>query len=132
MHGLEDELAGIKQQQYNLLKPYLPANTSPDADLKKLLIKRMKQLQASERGQGFLKLLLEFTRARSSFPDVKISRIGYQGDLLSFEISSSQLNDIEALLQRVIKQGVNAKLESLNIKPGQSSGRLVLRGGSDV
>jgi general secretion pathway protein L len=132
LHGLEDELAGIKQQQYNLLKPYLPANTSPDADLKKLLIKRMKQLQASERGQGFLKLLLEFTRARSSFPNVKISRIGYQGDLLSFEISSSQLNDIEALLQTVIKQGVNAKLESLNIKPEQSSGRLVLRGGSDV
>jgi general secretion pathway protein L len=132
LHGLEDELAGIKQQQYNLLKPYLPANTSPDADLKKLLIKRMKQLQASERGQGFLKLLLEFTRARSSFPNVKISRIGYQGDLLSFEISSSQLNDIEALLQTVIKQGVNAKLESLNIKPEQSSGRLVLRGGNDV
>jgi general secretion pathway protein L len=132
LHGLEDGLAGIKQQQYNLLKPYLPANTSPDADLKKLLIKRMKQLQASERGQGFLKLLLEFTRARSSFPNVKISRIGYQGDLLSFEISSSQLNDIEALLQTVIKQGVNAKLESLNIKPEQSSGRLVLRGGSDV
>jgi len=132
LHGLEDELAGIKQQQYNLLKPYLPANTSPDADLKKLLIERMKQLQASERGQDFLKLLLEFSRARSGFPDVKISRIGYQGDVLSFEISSSQLNDIEALLEKVIKQGVNAKLESLNIKPEQSSGRLVLRGGSDA
>ena len=132
LHELEDELAGIKQQQYELLKPYLPANTSPDANFKKLLIERLKKLQKSQRGRGFLKLLLEFTRARSSFPNVKISRIGYQGDLLSFEISSSQLNDIEALLETVIKQGVNARLESLNIKPEQSSGRLVLQGGGDV
>jgi len=132
LNDLEDELAGIKQQQYELLKPYLPANTSPDANFKKLLIERMKQLQSSQREQGFLKLLLDFTRARSSFPNVKISRIGYQGNLLSFEISSSQLNDIEALLETVIKQGVNATLESLNIKPDQSSGRLVLQGGADV
>jgi general secretion pathway protein L len=129
---LEDELAGIKQQQYELLKPYLPANTSPDANFKKLLIERMKQLRSNQREQGFLKLLLDFTRARSSFPNVEISRIGYQGNLLSFEISSSQLNDIEALLETVIKQGVNARLESLNIKPDQSSGRLVLQGGDGV
>ena len=132
LNELEDELAGIKQQQYDLLKPYLPANTSADANFKKLLIERLKQLQTSQREQGFLKLLLEFTRARSSFPAVKISRIGYQGNQLSFEISSSQLNDIEALLEILIKQDVNAKLESLNIKPDQSSGRLVLRGGDDV
>ena len=132
LNALEDELAGIKQQQYSLLKPYLPANTSPDANLKKLLIERLKQLNLSQREQGFLKLLLEFTRARSGFPAVKISRIGYQGNQLSFEISSSKLNDIEALLEIVIKQGVNAKLESLNIKPNQSSGRLVLRGSDGV
>jgi general secretion pathway protein L len=132
LNELEDELVGIKQQQYDLLKPYLPANTSPDANFKKLLIERMKQLQSNQREQGFLKLLLDFSRARSNFPNVKITRIGYQGDLLSFEISSSQLNDIEALLETVIKQGVNAKLESLNIKPDRSSGRLVLRGGDDV
>jgi general secretion pathway protein L len=132
LNELEDELVGIKQQQYDLLKPYLPANTSPDANFKKLLIERMKLLQSNQREQGFLKLLLDFSRARSSFPNVKITRIGYQGDLLSFEISSSQLNDIEALLETVIKQGVNAKLESLNIKPDRSSGRLVLRGGDDV
>jgi len=132
LNELEDELAGIKRQQYELLKPYLPPSTSPDANFKKLLIERMKQLQSNQREQGFLKLLLDFTRARSNFPNVKISRIGYQGNLLSFEISSSQLNDIEALLETVIKQGVNARLESLNIKPDQSSGRLVLQGGDDV
>jgi len=63
---------------------------------------------------------------------VKILRIGYQGNILSFEISSSQLNDIEELLETIKKQGVNAKLESLNIKPDQSSGRLVLQGADNV
>ena len=132
LHDLEDELAGIKQRQYDLLKPYLPADTRVDANLKKLLIDRLQQLQAGQRRQGFLKLLLEFTRARSSYPEVQISRIGYQDNQLSFEISSSQLNDIEALLETVKKQAVNAKLLSLSIKPDQSSGRLVLQGGDDV
>jgi len=132
LHGLEQELTGIKQQQYDLLKPYLPADTNPDANLKKLLIEHLKQFQRSQREQGFLKLMLEFTRARSGFPEVQISRIGYQANKLSFEISSSQLNDIEALLETVKKQGVNAKLLSLSIKPDQSSGRLELQGGDDA
>lgn len=132
LQDLEDELAGIKQQQYDLLKPYLPADTRPDANLKSLLIEQLQQLRGQQRERGFLKLLLDFTRARSSFPEVQISRIGYQGSELSFEISSSQLNDIEALLETVQKQGISAKLLSLSIKPDQSSGRLVLQGGDDV
>ena len=132
LQELEAELDAIKQQQYDLLKPYLPADTSLDANFKKLLIERLKQLQTSQQEQGFLKLLLDFTRARSSFPNVQISRIGYQGNILSFEISSSQLNDIEELLVTIKKQGVNANLESLNIKPDQSSGRLVLQGADNV
>ena len=130
LQELEDELGGIRQQQYELLEPYLPANTSPDANLKKLLIERMNQLQANQREQGFLQLMLEFTRARSAYPDIEISRIGFQGKRLSFDISSQQLNNIEALLESVKKLGVNAKLESLNIKPERSSGRLVLEGGN--
>ncbi|MDH3537554.1 MAG: hypothetical protein OER87_17555, partial [Gammaproteobacteria bacterium] len=101
-------------------------------NLKKLLIERMRQLQASEREQGFLKLLLDFTNARSNYPDVEISRIGFQGRQLSFDISSAQLKSIEALLESVRKLGVSARLESLNIKPEKSSGRLVLEGGSDA
>ena len=132
LHELEEDLAAIKQQQYDLLKPHLPADTSPATNLKKRLIERLQQVRAGQREQGFLKLLLDFTRARSSYPSVQISRIGYQDNKLSFEISSSQLNDIEALLETVKKQGVNAKLLSLSIKPEQSSGRLELRGGDDV
>ena len=132
LYDLEGEIADIKQQQYDLLKPYLPADTRAEANLKKLLIERLKQFQASQREQGFLKLLLDFTRARSNYPEVEISRIGYQDNKLSFEISSTQLNDIEALLETVRKQGINAKLLSLSIKPDQSSGRLVLQGEDDV
>ena len=132
LQELEQELADIKQQQYELLKPYLPETASPDANLKKLLIERMKQLQANQQEQGFLKLMLEFTRARSAYPGIEISRIGFQGKRLSFDITSKQLTDIEALLESVKKLGVNAKLENLSIKPEQSSGRLVLEGGGNA
>ena len=132
LQELETQLDGIQQQQYELLKPYLPAGTSADANLKKIMIERLKQIQADQRQQGFLKLLLDFTQARTQYPAVKISRVSYQGTKLSFDISSSQLTDIEALLETVKKQGVNAKLESLSIKPEQSSGRLVLQGGGDA
>lgn len=132
LQELEQELADIKQQQYELLKPYLPETASPDANLKKLLIERMKRLQAGQQEQGFLKLMLEFTRARSAYPGIEVSRIGFQGSRLSFDITSKQLTDIEALLESVKKLGVNAKLESLSIKPEQSSGRLVLEGGGNA
>jgi hypothetical protein len=92
----------------------------------------MKQLQSGSDEQGFLPLLVEFTRARASFPEVEITRIAYQGKQLVFDISSSQLEKIETLLETVKKQGVDAELVSLNIKPEQSSGRLVLHGGDDV
>jgi general secretion pathway protein L len=132
LQELETQLEGIQQQQYELLKPYLPAGTSADANLKKIMIERLKQIQADQRQQGFLKLLLDFTQARTKYPAVKISRVSYQGTKLSFDISSNQLTDIEALLETIKKQDVNAKLESLSIKPEQSSGRLVLQGGGDA
>ena len=132
LQELESELDGIKQQQYELVKSFLPKGTSANDNLKKLLIERMRQLQANDREQGFLKLLLDFTNAHSNYPDVEISRIGFQGGQLSFDISSAQLKDIEALLESVRKLGANARLESLNIKPERSSGRLVLEGGSDA
>jgi len=132
LHDMEQELAAIKLQQYDLLKPHLVDEISPDDNLKKALIDRLKQLQSNQREQGFLPLLLEFTRARVQFPEVNITRIGYQGKELVFDISSAELKKIETLLEVVQKQGVDATLVSLNIKPELSSGRLVLRGGDDV
>jgi type II secretory pathway component PulL len=131
LQALERELDELRQQQYALLQPHLPG-ISPQDNLKKALIERMKQLQLGRDEQGFLPLLVEFTRARDKFPEVDITRIAYQGKQLVFDISSSQLEKIETLLETVKKQGVDAELVSLNIKPEQSSGRLVLHGGDDV
>ena len=129
LQQLERELGDIRQQQYELVKLHLPAATTANDNLKKLLIARMQELQANQRDQGFLQLMLDFTRARSKHPDIDVSRIGFQGNRLSFDISSKQLNAIEALLASVKERGIDAKLESLNIKPELSSGRLVLEGG---
>ena len=132
LHDMEQDLVAIKQQQYELLKPHLAEDIGPEDNLKKALIDRLKQLQSNQSEQGFLQLLLEFTRARDQFPEVNITRIGYQGKELIFDISSTQLEKIETLLEVVQKQGVDATLGSLNIKPELSSGRLMLRGGDDV
>ena len=132
LQQLEAELAEVHALQYALLKPHLPASTRPDDNLKRLLIQRLEQLQASEREQGFLKLLLDFSRARASQPGVEISRIGYQGQRLNVDLSSQQLASIEALQQALVKAGVAARLENLNIKPELISGRLVLEGGDDA
>ena len=131
LQDMEQELAALKQQQYELLKPHLAKDVGPDDNLKKALIDRLKQLQSNQSEQGFLQLMLEFTRARDKFPEINITRIGYQGKELIFDISSTQLNKIETLLEVVKQQGVDASLVSLNIKPELSSGRLVLRGGDD-
>ena len=130
LQQLETELEDIRTQQYELVKHHLPG-ASPDADFKRLLIERMKRLKTNESEQGFLSLLLEFTSARSSFPQVEISRIAYQGNRLSFDISSKNLTDIESMHARVRERGVNARLESLNIKPELSSGRLVMEADDD-
>jgi type II secretion system protein L len=132
LYEMEQDLAAIKQQQYELLKPHLGAAISPDDNLKKALIDRLKQLQSNQNEQGFLQLLLDFTRAHEQFPEVDITRIGFQGNELVFDISSTQLKKIETLLEVVQKQGIAASLVGLNIKPELSSGRLVLRGGDDV
>ena len=132
LYDMEQDLAAIKQQQYELLKPHLADDIGPNDNLKKALIDRLRQLQTNKSEQGFLQLLLEFTRAHEQFPEVDITRISYQGRELVFDISSTQLIKIETLLEVVQKQGVDATLVSLNIKPELSSGRLVLRGGEDV
>jgi len=131
LQELEQELAGIRDQQYELLKPHLPG-ISADDNLKKALIERLKLLQSGQREQGFLQLMLDFTRARAKFLDVKVTRVGYQDKQLAFDISSNELKSIEALLEAVKELGVDAKLVSLSIKPEFSSARLVMQGGDDV
>jgi general secretion pathway protein L len=131
LQQLDAELTDIKQQQYRLVQPVLPADTGPDDNFKKLLIDRMKQLQAGQGEQGFVQLLAEFTSIKSQYPDVRITRIGYQNKRLNIDISDQKLQNIEALQNNLVKKGVNAKLENLSIKPDLISARLVLKGDND-
>ncbi len=129
---LESELAELRQQQYELARPYLPSGTRPDANVKSLLIARLQELQASQGQRGFLALLLEFASLRNRYPEIDISRIGYQGTQLNIDLESKVLADVEALHKALVDKGIDARLQDLNIKPELISGRLVLRGGSDA
>ena len=128
LQQLEDELSAIRDQQYQLLKSHLPADTTRESNLKNLLIERLRQAQSSQGEQGFLQLLVDFTEVRSKFTAVEVTRIQFQKKRLSIDISSKQLKDIEALHLQLAAREISAKLENLNIKPERISARLVLRG----
>ncbi len=128
LQQLETRLSEIKTVQYELLKNHLPSNINQSDDLKKELINLLKQSQSGEEEVNFLELLRKFTLAKTTFPSVIVSKIGYQNKRLSIDISSSQLSDIESLLEAIEATGQVTKLENLNIKPDIISGQFVLIG----
>ena len=131
LRNLEAEIAAVRAQQFELVRLYLPADTSPQDDLKKRVIERLKQVQDRQDGQGFMQLLGTFSRAQKQFTAIDIDRIGYQNNELNVDLTSAQLKDIEALQATVQDQGVAARLENLNIKPELISGRLIMGGGGN-
>ena len=131
LQEIENEIASVRAAQYEVVKLYLPAGTSPEDNLKKSVLERVKQVQDGQDGQGFMQLLMEFSKAQKQFSAVNIDRIGYQNNELNIDLNSTQLKDIEALHAKVQEQGVAAKLENLNIKPELISGRLVMNGGGN-
>ena len=128
LQQLETRLSDIKTVQYELLKNHLPSNINQSDDLKKELINLLKQSQSSDEQVNFLELLRKFTLAKTTFPSVIVSKIGYQIKRLSIDITSSQLSDIESLLEAIEADGQVTKLENLNIKPDIISGQFVLVG----
>lgn len=131
LQDIEAEIAAVRAQQYEVVKLYLPAGTRLEDDLKKRVIERLKQVQEGQNGQGFMQLLVEFSKAQKQYSAVTIDRIGYQNNALNIDLTSDQLKDIEALHVTVQEQGVEAKLENLNIKPELISARLVMSGGGN-
>jgi general secretion pathway protein L len=129
LNELEDQLSGIKAAQYELLKDYLPADTDPSSDLKKPLIELLKQSQSGATEAGFLILLQEFTRAKTTFKSISINKIGYQDGKLSIDVTSNQLNEVEALLAALEKSSQPVILGKVNIKPNLVSGQFVLGAG---
>jgi hypothetical protein len=129
LNDLEAQLSELKGAQYALLKDYLPTEIDRSSDLKNALITLLKQNQSGEQEVGFLQLLQEFTRAKSAFAAVTITRIGYQNKRLSIDVTSNQLSQVEALLQALESAGQTAKLDKLSIKPNLISGQFVLEEG---
>jgi len=129
LNQLEDQVSGIKAAQYELLKDYLPAGTDPSSDLKKPLIALLKQNQSDANQVSFLALLQEFTRAKTAFKSVTINKIGYQNRKLSIDVTSNQLNEVEALLAVLEKSAQPVILGKLSIKPNLISGQFVLGAG---
>ena len=131
LQDMEAEIAAIQMQQFDTVRLYLPADTDPNSDLKRQVISRLKQLQDGQNKPDFMQLLMIFSQAQKQYPVVKVDRIGYQDGTLNVDLTSAQLKEIEALHAAIQDQGVDAKLNNLNIKPELISGRLVMRGGGD-
>ena len=131
LHELEDQLLQVKASQYELLKNYLPAGINETDDLKKELIKLLKQSESGASEVNFLELLRQFTQAKAAYSSVIIGKIGYQNKRLSIDITSNQLNELESLLEAIESTGQVARLENLTIKPDIISGQFVLDGASE-
>ena len=132
LKNLESEVAALKQQQYQLARPYLAADVTADDNLKTLLIREMSRQQTQTVDEGFLSALLDFSKARSEFGQISVNRITFQRDTLRIDLLAGQLNLMEDLLQTVRRSASDASLDDLSVKPGEVSATLVIPGGSDV
>lgn len=128
LDAMEQQLASIKNRQYELIKDYTGPAVTADSNLKTEMIKLLQNSSSSDQQVDFLQLLLEFSRARQAFNSIDIVRIGYQQDRLSVDISSTQLNDVESLHAALKARGFNVDLDRLNIKPELVSGQFIVGG----
>jgi type II secretion system protein L len=125
---LEGRLASLKHQQYELIKGHLAADIVETDNLKKAFIQVVSQSPTNQADSDFISQLVIFTKARQKYASIVISKIGFQKDRLIVDITSTKLNDMEALLQYFETSALIAKMEDLTIKPEFVSGRLVLSG----
>lgn len=131
LEDMEQQLSSVKSSQYELIKDYVDPRITKDSNLKTEMIKLLQSAGSSDQEVDFLRLLLEFSRARESHRSVEIIKIGYQQNRLSVDITSKQLNVVESLHAALNAKGLNVDLERLNIKPEQVSGQFIVRGSSD-
>ncbi|MCP3852507.1 MAG: hypothetical protein GY694_20095, partial [Gammaproteobacteria bacterium] len=109
LQQMENDLIKIKSAQYELVKDHLASNITPSDNLKKEVIKLL-QHSGGDKRVDFLGLLLEFSQARVQYSSIHIVKIGYQKQRLNVDVSSSKLNDIEALHAALNKRGLSTKL----------------------
>jgi len=126
LQKMESELDTIKANQYELVKDYLDNNVRQSDNLKKALIRRLQDQSSGGQQSDFLVLLVEFSQAKSKYSSIDIIKVGYQQSRLSIDVSSTQLNDVEALHAALNARGLSTQLERLNIKPELVSGQFVI------
>ncbi|MCP4488624.1 MAG: hypothetical protein GY820_15120 [Gammaproteobacteria bacterium] len=131
LQQMENDLNEIRVEQYELVKGHLAPDARPSDNLKKDIIKLLQQDNGGAQQLDFLGLLLEFSQAMAQYPSVQIIKIGYQKQRLSVDISSGELNDVEALHAALNARGLSTQLERLNIKPEIVSGQFVIEGGAN-
>ena len=131
LQTMESKLDAIKASQYELVKDYLDVNIRHTDNLKKALIKRLQEQSNGQKQQDFLALLVEFSQAHSKYSSINIIKLGYQQSRLSIDISSAQLNDVEALHAALNARGLTTQLERLNIKPEQVLGQFIIEAGKN-
>jgi len=129
LQKMEAELDSIKASQYELVKDYLDDDVTQSDNLKTALIKQLQAQNTGKPGSNFLGLLVEFSQARSKYASIEIVKIGYQQKRLNVDISSKQLNDVEALHAALNARGLSTRLEKLSIKPELVSGQFIIEAG---
>ncbi len=131
LQEMEDQLVSINASQFELIKDHVGPTVSVDSNLKKEMIKLLQASNSPQQSLDFIHLLLEFSQARAAFLSIEVVKVGYQKDRLSIDISSKQLNEVEALHAALGSRGLASDLERLNIKPELVSGQFVIRGGDN-
>ena len=131
LQKMEAELDSIKASQYELVKDYLDDEVTQSDNLKTALIKRLQAQNTGQQGSNFIGLLVEFGQARSKYNSIEIVKVGYQQGRLNVDISSKQLNDVEALHAALNARGLSTRLEKLSIKPELVSGQFIIEAGDN-
>ena len=128
LQAMENELAAVKKDQYELVKPFLDPGLTPDSNLKKAVIRLLQKQESAQSESDFLDLLALFSRSKSAYAAIQVEKIGYQQQRLSVDFRSAKLDEVEAFHAVLNTSAISTKLERLNIKPESISGQFILGG----
>ncbi|MFT5503692.1 MAG: general secretion pathway protein L [Gammaproteobacteria bacterium] len=124
---LEDELATIKQSQFELVEERRPGMLKGSASVKLELIRFLQANRQEPIETGPLDLLEKFSVVFQTSTDLEVSRMRFQNSRLTINIVSGQLGTVENLQQRLMESGLAVELDNLNIKPEAITARLTIQ-----
>ena len=122
---MQHQLENLREQQWALIDRYLPG-TEHRGDPKRLLVQRLSAQQQQGADGGVIERLAEFAAIRSAFPGLKVGRVLYRDAKLIIDLEGAQLKLFEALEQKLKQQGMDYRIENLDIGPSKTRARLIL------